>query len=208
MAPKVKEAVGVLSDALETACGWAIAALAVYALLFVDLTGNGRLWDAVRGVARDTTANATREPSTASVVTRVVPVRPPDMETKAQNHMLMVPEVPEQEIKVPVVAQIQRPDDALTDAPADSHAGKDWRVHLKGELRSFTVYGQGEQSSSASASAAAGSSAKSAPAASAPTASVASSAYRVGSAAEARPGIGERASRVTDGASDGVRNFR
>jgi len=208
MAPKVKEAMSWMSDAVETAAGWAIVAVAVYGLLFVDMTGNGRLWDAIRGVAQDSVPAKT--PGNVAVQIRRVPVRPADYETKAQNRMLLVPEVPDKEIEVAVVAPQPASGDQLTDAPADAHAGKDWRVHLKGEMRKFSVYGKGEERSSASASAVSAPAAARAQdvAVSAPTPAAAVSAYRAGSAAEARPGIGDHVTRVSDGASDGVRNFR
>lgn len=209
MAPKVKEAMSWMSDAIETAAGWAIVAVAVYGLLFVDMTGNGRLWDAIRGVAQDSVPAKTS--GNVAVQIRRVPVRPADYETKAQNRMLLVPEVPDKEIEVAVAAPQPSSGDQLTDAPADAHAGKDWRVHLTGEMRKFSVYGKGEERSSASASAV------SAPAAatraqdvavSAPTPAISGSAYSAGAAAEARPGIGDHVTRVSNGASDGVRNFR
>lgn len=209
MAPKVKEAVGWISEAVETAAGWAIVAVALYGLLFVDMTGNGRLWDAIRGVAQDSFSAKPATRGDVAVEVRRVPVRPPDMSVKAQNRMLLIPEVPDREIDVAVVAS-QQPAaaaDRVTDAPADAHAGKDWRVHLKGELRRFTVYGQGEERSSASAAVSQGPLAT-AVADSAPTPATAASAYRVGSGAAARPGIGARVTPVSDGAADGVRNFR
>lgn len=207
MAPKVKAAVGMVSDAIETACGWAIVVFAVYGLLFVDVTGNGRLWDAVVGVARESTAT-TAQRNTA-VQTRVVPVRPVDPMKKAQDRMLLIPEEPQQEIAVPVLASNQ-PTDQMTDAPADAGAGKTWKKSLKGSLRTFTVYGNGEEHSSASASAGSAPAAPSAHA-SAPVVTVASadSAYRAGTAAAtARPGVSSRASSMGAAPSDGVRNFR
>lgn len=206
MAPKVKEAMSWMSDAVETAAGWAIVVVAAYGLLFVDMTGNGRLWDAIRGVAQDSAPAKT--PGNVAVQIRRVPARPADYETKAQNRMLLVPEVPDKEIEVAVAAP--QPE-AMTDAPADAHAGKDWRVHLKGDMRKFAVYGKGEERSSASAAAAsapAGAPRAQAVAVSAPTPAISGSAYSAGAAAEARPGIGNHVTRVTDGASDGVRNFR
>lgn len=207
MAPKVKEAMGWASEAIETAAGWAIVAVALYGLLFVDMTGNGRLWDAMRGVAKDSFAAQPAPRGDVAVEVRRVPVRPPDLAVKAQNHMLLVPEVPDHEIDVPVVASNQSPApaDRMTDAPADAHAGKDWRVHIKGQMRTFTVYGRGEERSSASASV---TDAPAAAADSAPTPSVAASAYRAGAGAIARPGIASRVTPVSDGAADGVRNFR
>ena len=202
---------GLLSDVIETAAGWAIAAVAIYGLLFVDLTGNGRLWDALRGVAQDSVAvNAAKN---GAVQMRAVPVRPPDLDVKAQNHMLVMPEVPDQEIQVPVYASAQTgAGEQLTDSPADTHAGKNWHKHLNGEMRKFTVYGKGEERSSASASVGSAPAASAAPTrtvtASAPTPSVAVSAYNAGAAAEARPGISDHVMHVSDGAKDGVRNIR
>jgi hypothetical protein len=134
----------------------------------------------------------------------------------AQNRMLMVPGEPEKEFSVPVVAanQAGRAAGQITDAPADSSkTGKDWRKHLDGSLRKFTVYGNGDQHSSASTSAgssaqgSSGASSGRAVAAQAATPAVAASAYHVGITAEARPGVTDHVSQVGD-ATDGVRNFR
>jgi len=208
MAPKVKAAMDWLTEAVSIALTCAVAAAGIYALLFVDITGNGRLWDALRGVAQDSAAQNHAGISVSRI--RRVPVRPVDMEVEAQNRMLVLPEVTQQEIKV-VVAAADQPrvaaPEPLTDAPADKGVGKDWRKHLAGEMRRFTVYGKGEQSSSASA-AVADVSAPQAQPAPAPTPAAPDSAYQSGVAAEARPGIGDRVSRVSGGTADGVRNFR
>jgi hypothetical protein len=206
MAPKVKEAMSWASEAVETAFGWAFIACALYTILFVNFTGNGTLWDSMRGVARDSVPAKTRD---TAVQVRVVPVRPPDLAQKAQNRMLMIPEVPDQEIKVPVMAGSQfRADDRMTDAPADGKAGKTWKKRLVGSLRTFTVYGRGEQTSSASASVGEAPAPANRGSAPAPTYAAEESAYRVGAAATARPGISDHITPVTSGASDGVRNFR
>jgi hypothetical protein len=208
MAPKVKEAFAVMSDAVETACGWAFVAVALYALLFVNMTGNGTLWESIRGVLRDESAAA---PKVAAVQTRVVPVRPVDAATIEQNRMLLIPNEPVKEFAVTVAAPDQpaRAADQITDAPSDAKAGKDWRKHLAGSLRTFTVYGEGEQRSSASASASGGASrAPSAVHAVAATPAATASAYRAGIAAQARPGVSDHVSRVDAGTGDGLRNFR
>jgi hypothetical protein len=211
MAPKVKAAMDLMTEAVSIALTCAVAAAGIYALMFVDLTGNGRLWDALRGVAQES-SNADHPGINLSRVRRV-PVRPVDMEAEAQNHMLVLPEVPQQEIKVvvaeakPVSPEMAVAPEQMTDAPADKTAGKDWRAHLTGALRTFTVYGEGEQSSSASASSVKGTS-RAAAAAPAPTQAAPESAYQAGAAAEARPGIGDHVSRVSGGTQDGVRNFR
>jgi hypothetical protein len=212
MAPRVKIAMGVMSDVLETACGWAFIAVALYAMLFLNLTGNGTLWDSLRGVVAD--AGPAPILQRSRVVTRVVPVRPLDdleVKTRAQNRMLLIPNEPEKEFKVPVLAQPQsgRGADQFTDAPADAGAGTNWQKHLTGSLRTFTVYGNGEQRGSASASAGAGPGAPTVHAA-APAATAAAdvSAYHAGLAAAARPGVSDHVSHVDGGAGDGVRNFR
>ena len=215
MAPKAKDAIGVMSDALETACGWALCAVALYALLFVNLTGNGTLWESLRGVVQDQIPAPAL--MNAAVQTRVVPARPPDPDAgavKEQNRMLLIPNEPDKEFKVPVVAQAQpeRAADQITDAPADARAGTDWHKHLTGSLRTFTVYGNGDQQSSASASAGSGKAASgSAPArsaATAPTPATEVSAYRAGITAAARPGVTDHVSQVDAGTADGVQNFR
>ena len=210
MAPRVKIAMGVMSEVLEMACGWAFVAVALYAMLFLNLTGNGTLWDSLRGIVGD--AGPAPLLTNARVQTRVVPVRPIDdveAKTKAQNRMLLIPNEPEQEFKVPVLAQPGRGADQITDAPADASAGKDWQRHLNGSLRTFTVYGNGEQGSSASASAGSAKGTQSARAA-APAGSPATevSAYHAGITAEARPGVSDHVSQVGAGVGDGVRNFR
>jgi hypothetical protein len=81
-------------------------------------------------------------------------------------------------------------------------------------LRTFTVYGEGDQHSSASmssgGSAASGgpSSVRAAEAAPMPTPATPNSAYRAGIAAESRPGVTDHVSQVNVGAADGVNNFR
>lgn len=116
MVAAVKEALGWLSDAGRTACLWALGAVVAYGVLFVDMTGNGRLWDALHAVARDAWA-AGPVARDVSVRIRAVPARPPDLERKAQDHMLALPQVPEQEIRVPVLTADQpRADAAMADA--------------------------------------------------------------------------------------------
>ena len=94
MAPKVKAAMDVMSDAVATALSWAFVAVALYALLFVNMTGNGTLWDSIRGVAMDAPPQAA---SNVAVQTRVVPVRPVDAMEEAQKGLLKVPAIPDQE---------------------------------------------------------------------------------------------------------------
>ena len=203
---------GVLSDAFETACGWALCVVALYALLFANISGNGTLWDSLRGVFTD---KAIPVPMNAAVEMRVVPMRPVDKMVTAQNRMLMVPDEPEKEFSVPVLAPQQQPAraaDQITDAPADAKAGKDWRKHLTTSFRTFTTYGYGEQLGSASASVSPAQGASKGTlvraAATPATPATAVSAYRAGVAAQARPGVSTHVSQLGAGASDGVRNIR
>ena len=104
-------------------------------------------------------------------------------------------------------ANEQRPSAAFTDTPADPKSGKTWKRGIKGGLRNFTVYGNGEQTTSAAmtvgAAAAQGSSGP------APTVSGAEgSAAHAETAAVARPGMGSRLSRGALSASDTSRNVR
>jgi hypothetical protein len=212
MAPKVKEAMGVLSGVIETACGWAFVAVALYAMLFVNMTGNGTLYDAARSMALE--AAGLPNPKKVDVQRRVVPVRPVDSISAEQNRMLMVPGEPEKEFAVTVAAPQQpRAAEQITDAPADASAGTNWQKHLNGSLRSFTVYGNGDQRSSASASAGSASGAPAAAHAPAPvvasaTPATSGSAYHAGITAEARPGVSDHVSAINSGAGDGVNNFR
>ncbi|MFI5363228.1 MAG: hypothetical protein ACHQ49_14775 [Elusimicrobiota bacterium] len=106
MAPKVKVALGAMSDAFETACGWAFCVVALYALFFMNLTGNGALWDSLRNVVMDASVQTT-VPKNAVVQMRVVPVRPVDTTVKVQNRLLQIPDEPEEEFSVAVLASQQ-----------------------------------------------------------------------------------------------------
>lgn len=209
MASKVKEALSWLSEAAETAAGWAAVFVIAYALLFMDLNGNGRLVDTFRAAAREALGTAPA-PRVVAVQTRVVPVRPVDEAKVAQDRMFALPEVDDREIRVPVAAADQpRPPEQLTDAPADASAGADWRRHLSTKLRTFTVYGRGETPSIVGGAPANTPTAAAAKAA-APTPSVPGSAYRLGASApaQARPGVSSRVVKVGDAPADSVRNFR
>ncbi|MDE2491553.1 MAG: hypothetical protein KGM24_11955 [Elusimicrobia bacterium] len=211
MTRKVKTAAEWLSEAIETACGWALGATLIYALLFTNLSGNGRLWDAMKGYLQDQEAQATAPRRVVTTIARVVPPATGDELAREQDRMLFVPEAPNKPVVVAALAAHQpRPSAALTDAPADkgASAGSNWEVHLKGSLPAFSIYGDGEQRSSAVARVGSYSAPAAAEAVAAPTPSVAGSAYRSGFAAAARPGIGDHVSNVSGGISDGVRNFK
>jgi hypothetical protein len=105
MPARVKEAVGVFTGLLHTALGWGLVVVVFYALLFVNMTGKGTLWDSLRGLARE--AAAPRPPTNASVQRRVVPLKPVDDADKAQGRMLSMPEGPDNAIAVTVLAPNQ-----------------------------------------------------------------------------------------------------
>lgn len=188
---KLKESTRWLSDAVETACGWALLAVGFYALFFIDLTGNGSAWNALRGVARD---------AAPIMGLAVLP-----NEGNAGSDRILIASERRDEPAPAAAAVPSRPPAAMTDAPAELDAKGDWKTHLTGQLRSFVIYGQGEQTASASASVGPAPSASAK--ATAPTASVPGSAYRAGATGTARPGIGARVSRVASGPADSVRNI-
>ena len=103
----------------------------------------------------------------------------------------------------------RRPSAAFTDTPADPGAGKTWKRSLKGVLRNFTVYGNGEQTTSATMTAGV-SAGRAAPAPVATPAATGAegSAARADTVASARPGVGSRLSHGALAASETSRNVR
>lgn len=190
------EAAGWTTEALETACGWALCAGLAYAVLFVDIGGRGALWPHLRAIWSEGRA----APAAASSgAVRVITLS--REERRDDSFRYLRAEAP----RVAVVAVQERPESALNDGPADPAAAGDWKRPLQGELRRFTVYGEGDESSSASLSArrAPEPAAQAAFAAAAPQ-----SAYRQGARAAARPAVGARARAVGQNGADSVRNFR
>lgn len=209
MTAKVKSVLTVASEALETAAGYALVAVGLYAAIFVDMTGGGSLWKTMHSL-HETAQEGLESPN----ATRVIKVPTQVVAEKVhEDRMLAVFDEPEQTGTVAAVypapdAAGQRPSAAMTDSPADPRSGKTWRRSLKGELRSFTVYGNGEQTTSASMSVAGGAAAH-ATAVSAPAvAAVEGSAARAETAAAARPGMSSRLSRGALSESDSSRNIR
>jgi hypothetical protein len=99
----------------------------------------------------------------------------------------------------------------MTDSPADKTAGKDWRVHIQGQLPAFSVYGRGEETTSAAVPAGAARSGTAAAAVrSAPaTPAIAGSAFHAaGADATPRPGISDHVTRVAASSDDSLNNFR
>lgn len=212
MAPKVKSVVTILSDAVETAAGWALLAVGVYAALFIDVTGGGSLWNSLRGLSGHAVA-VEEMPRAVQKVT--VPAHDIERNDPNQERFLVI-DTPEDRngmitAQVPAPdAYAKRPEAAYTDSPADPKAGKSWKKSLKGELRTFTTYGQGEQTTSASASAGRSAGVSSSRSSNAPVAIAAAggSAAHLGAASGSRPGVGSRLSGASGAAADSVRNIR
>jgi hypothetical protein len=206
MTAKAKSVLSVAGEALETAAGYALIAVALYAALFVDFTGGGSLWKTM-GYLHETAQEGLESPN----ATRVVKVATQAPEEKAhEDRILAVFDTgPKEQIAAAVYqapdATNQRPSAALTDTPADPKAGKSWKRGLTGELRNFTVYGAGQQTTSASL-----------PQASAASQAGSASAKGAGAAPQhaseaavvARPGLGSRMSSGGMASSDASRNVR
>ena len=195
-----------LSDSLETAAGWAIAAILLYAIVFMDITGNGSLWSAARGLTEDklkeksfqVVTPASKEERGSAILVAGGLTAPVPEPAKAALAPAAAPPAP------------ARPEAAMTDSPADPDAaqGDSWKPKLKGDLRKFTVYGKGEQRSVTSAAPSGGVSAGAA-AYSKPAgfpAAVDSPASR-SAGARARPGLSTRVQSSSDGGSS-VRNLK
>jgi len=207
MTAKVKSALSILSEALETAAGYALVAVALYAILFVDMTGGGSLWNSLKHL--QSTAN---EEISSPNATRVVKVPTQAVAEKVHEDRILAvfDEAPSGSVAAVYQAPesiVSRPSAALTDTPADVHAGKTWKRDIKGSLRSFTVYGHGDQTASAVMNA------PSVYTGSEPTGtpgvrSTQGSPARAETAAASRPGMGTRLSRGALAASETSRNAR
>lgn len=200
----LREAAGWTSEALETACGWALYAAAAYAILFVDVSGHGTLWSQVSSILKDG-RSAPASPDGVRVMT-LGPREEPRQDGIGLIEDFDYLKKPGPE-KVLVAVDSPRPVSALTDVPADPGARKEWRRAIKGELRTFTVYGDGSQTTSASAGVQAGFP-RPAPRDQAVDAASPGSAYRQGLDAASRPAIGGRARSLSRDGSGSVRNFK
>ncbi|MDX6771226.1 MAG: hypothetical protein SF051_16975 [Elusimicrobiota bacterium] len=205
----LREAADWSSEALETACGWALYVAIGYAVFFVDMTGRGNLWSHLQSMAKE----GKTAPAVASHDgVRVIKLGAP--EEKRDDGVQMVEydylSKPDTQEKALVAVNDERRVSDLTDSPADPAASGDWKRSLKGELRSFQVYGHGSETTSASASVQAAP-AKPAAGAASPgvvvAASVPQSAHRQGEGAASRPAIASRARALSQNGSDDVRNF-
>jgi hypothetical protein len=208
MTAKVKSVLTVASEAIETAAGFALVAVGIYAAIFVDVTGSGSLWKTMHHI-KEVSQEGLESPNATRVMK--VPTQPA-VEKVHEDRMLAVFDSPAPEGTVAAVYQApdattQRPAAAFTDTPADPNSGKTWKRGLEGQLRNFTVYGNGEQTTSASMSGG-GVSARASGVSAPAVASAGGSAARAETAAAARPGMGTHLSRGALSASDSSRNVR
>lgn len=208
MPAKVKFVLSVAGEAIETAAGYALIAVGIYAALFLDLTGSGSLWNTMRHV-KATSQEGLESPN----ATRVIKVATQPIVAKAhEDRILSVFDEASAEGSVTALYQAPeatglRPSAAFTDTPADPNSGKIWKRGIQGELRNFTVYGKSDQTTSATMFGG-GSPARSEAAVSRTPVSAEGSPARAETSAAARPGMGLRLSRGTLSASDTSRNIR
>ncbi len=203
MTAKVKSMLTIVSEVVETAAGYAFLAVGIYSALFIDISGNGSLWNTLRHLQ-----DGGSETAAAPNATRVIKVPTQVVAGKAHEDRILAVFDSAPPVDVAAVYQAPenaagRPEAAFTDTPADPEAGKSWKVGLKGELRNFTVYGKGDQTTSAAAAAPV----KAAPASQTVAAASGSAAHAAAESA-ARPGMGSRLSRGALAASDSSRNIR
>ncbi len=204
MTAKAKSVLGVLSEAVETAAGYALVAVGLYAVIFVDMTGGGSLWNNMRHIKED---QALESPNATRIIK--VPVQATE-EKQHEDRILAVFDEPNKSGEVAALyptpeSTPTRPSAAMTDTPAEPTAGKTWKRSLKGEMRTFTVYGKGEQTSAASSKGGVSTQAE-------PTQvqAVSESAAVAASAAPtaSRPGMGGHLSHGSLSGSETTRNIR
>lgn len=201
MTVKVRSMLTVVSEVVETAAGYAFLAVGIYSALFLDISGNGSLWNTMRHLR-----GAASETAAAPNATRVIKVPTQVVAGKArEDRILAVFDEASPENAVAVYPAPESAGDRPQAVFTDPEAGKTWKVGLKGELRDFTVYGKGDQTSTAAAPAEAP-----APSPAAAQTVVAASGSAAHAAAEstARPGMGSRLSRGALAASETSRNVR
>ena len=207
MTAKARTLLTIVSEAVETAAGYALVVVGICSAIFVDVTGNGSLWKSMHHF--QTTAQESLQSPNATHVIKV-PTQPLVEKVHEERMLAVFDEAPPSGTVAAVYQDPAsaglRPSAAFTDTPSDPSSGKTWKRSLKGVLRNFTVYGTGEQSSSASAAGAAGSAPTST---SAPkVVAAAGSAARAETVAAARPGVGSHLSHGALAASDTSRNVR
>lgn len=101
MAEKAKSFLSAASFILETAAGWALLAVGLYSILFVDITGGGSLWNSLRGIKGHGVA-----PVPASY--QVIKVDPRAQESGADRDRMLA--VADEVAAEPVKASVPAPD--------------------------------------------------------------------------------------------------
>jgi hypothetical protein len=206
MTAKVKSVLTVVSEALETAAGYALVAVGIYTALFVDLTGGGSLWKNIRHL-QETSQEGLESPNATRVIK--VPTQAVVEKVHEDRILAVFDSAPATEVAAVYEAPesaASRPSAAFTDTPADPQSGKTWKKGIKGELRNFTVYGKGDQTTTAAMTVGPGAREEASPALA--SAATAGSAARAHTEAAARPGVGSRMSRGALAASETSRNVR
>ncbi len=121
MTAKVKSVLTVASEALETAAGYALVAVGLYAAIFVDMTGGGSLWKTMHSL-HETAQEGIESPN----ATRIIKVPTQVVAEKVhEDRMLAVFDEPEPTGTVAAVYPVpdslgQRPSAAMTDSPASA----------------------------------------------------------------------------------------
>ncbi len=203
-----KAMLAVVAEVLETAVGYALIAAGFYAVLFVDLTGGGSLWRTMRHWQSDSSQRL-EPPSAARVIT--VPALP--LVAKSENERMMSffdkePTNGNFTALYPAPDAVsRRPSVAFLDAPAEPKSGKTWKRGIRGSLRKFTVYGKGDQTTSATMSGG-GAPAPEESALARRALAAEGSPARAETSSVARPGVGLRMSRGVLSASGASRNVR
>ncbi len=127
MATKTGTAAQKRGGALEDAGVWVLGAGAAYALLFLNLTGAGSLWNALVAAALEQIPVAAAPVSTRSYL---IPAKPIDKDERDQDSMLMVPDTGEALI-VTVADPSGRPANAAEATALPSAAVRtDWSDQL------------------------------------------------------------------------------
>ena len=129
------------AEALETAFVWSLLAVGLYLVTFIDVTGAGSLYTSLGGL-RENAQAAGENPNALRAI--VVPARAREA-ASMENRVLVVVD---HELEEPVVSALIPAPDSFVGWPSMGGAdSSNWKRGLKGRLRNFTVYGQGDQAS-------------------------------------------------------------
>ena len=141
MSTQAKSALAECAEALKTAFAWSLLAVGFYLVTFIDVTGAGSLYASLGGLRED--AQAAVEKPTAL---RAISVSARAREAASLENRMFV--VVDHEPKEPMVsASIPAPESFVGWPSAGVADSSKWKRGLRGRLRNFTVYGQGDQAS-------------------------------------------------------------